>query len=124
MRKRVRVKPSKGQSLAGFFMGFIFCGIGFFVIVPLMGPFGFIWTLVAVIITVIHGVNAFSDKGIASHEITIEDELNETFNRNQNHVEYRKTPEERMNELQSLLDKGMITQEEYQRKRSQILEEI
>ena len=118
MSKRVRVKPSKGQSLAGFFMGLIFCCIGIFFVIPSAGPFGFIWTLFAVIITVMNGVNAFSDKGIASHEITIDDDCN------QNNVEYRKTPEERMKELQSLYEKGMITKEEYEKKRSQILEDI
>ena len=88
MSKRVRVKPSKGQSMAGFFMGLIFCCIGLSVVIPEAGPFGFVWTLFAIIITVLNGVNAFSEKGIATHEITIDDDSNE------NSMEYRKTSEE------------------------------
>lgn len=118
MSKRVRVKPSKGQSLAGFFMGIIFCLIVLFIVIPSFGPFGFVWTLFAIIITVMNGLNAFSDKGIASHEITIDDDFN------QNSTEYRKTSEERMNELQSMYEKGMITEDEYQKKRKQILDDI
>jgi uncharacterized membrane protein len=117
MRRRVRVKPSKGQSMVGFFVGLIFCCIGFFVVIPIFGPFGFIWTLFAIIITIMNGVNAFSEKGIATHEITID----EDFNQNMGSV---KSSGERMNELQSLYNKGLITEEEYQKKRQQILEDI
>ena len=118
MSKRVRVKQSKGQSMVGFFIGIIFSFMGLFIVIPSFGPFGFIWTLFAIIITIMNGLNAFSDKGIASHEITIDDDFN------QNNMEYRKTSEERMNELQSLYEKGLITEDEYQKKRNQILEDI
>jgi hypothetical protein len=118
MGKRIRVKQGKGQSFAGFLGGIIFCFIGLFVVIPAFGPFGMVWTLFAVIITVINGYNAFSDKGIASHEITIEDEDN------RGNIDSGKTAEERLNELQSLYEKGMITSDEYQEKRRQILNEI
>jgi hypothetical protein len=118
MSKRVRVKPGKGQSMAGFVGGLIFCFLGLFFVVPIFGPFGFIWTLFAVIMTIINGYNAFSDKGVATHEITIEDDV--TFG----NPAGEKTAEERLQELKQLYEKGMITDEEYQEKRRQILSEI
>lgn len=118
MSGRMRVKPSKGQSLAGFFGGVVFCFIGLFVIVPTFGGFGLIWTLFAVIATVTSGINAFTDKGIATHEITIDDDIKrDAFNHNRN-------TEDRIKELQSLYDKGLITGDEYQQKRKKILEDI
>jgi hypothetical protein len=118
MNKRVRVKPGKGQSMAGFFGGLIFCCIGLFIVIPVFGPFGMLWTLFAVVMTVINGYNAFSDKGIASHEITIDEDYTHEYN------DSGKSSEDRLMELQSLYDKGMITAGEYQEKRKRILEEI
>ncbi len=118
MSRNVRVKPGKGQSMVGFLGGIIFCFIGLFIVIPTFGPFGLLWTLFAVIITVVNGINAFSDKGVASHEITIDDDYD------QENIGSRKTSEERLNELQSLHDKGMITADEYQEKRKQILEDL
>lgn len=118
MSKRVRVKPGKAQALIGFFMGLILCVMGgFFIVTPSSGPFAYAWTLFAIIITIMNGINAFSEKGIALHEITIDDS-------NENNMEYRKTSEERLNELQSLYAKGIVAEEEYQKKRKQILEDI
>ncbi len=118
MSRRVRVKPGKAQSVSGFFAGLVFVLIGLFVVVPTFGPFGLLWTLFAIIMTATNGVNAFSKKGIATHEITIEDNVSQEISYSQ------KTAQERLNELQALYDKGMITYEEYQSKRKQILEDI
>lgn len=118
MRKQVRVKPSKGQSMIGFMAGLIFCGIGLIVVIPAFGPFGIVWTLFAVIITVTNGLNAFTDKGIASHEITVEDDSEPSI------MDKRNDPEERLEELQSLYEKGLINYEEYQTKRQQIIKEL
>lgn len=118
MSKRVRVKPSKGQSMVGFFAGIVFCVIGFFVIIPGAGAFGYLWTLFAIIITISNGVNAFTDKGIASHEITIDDDsYHET-------IKDGKSVEERLRELHNLYEKGMINEVEYQKKREEILKDI
>ncbi|MGB4607546.1 MAG: hypothetical protein WBI62_03540, partial [Sedimentibacter sp.] len=73
MAKKIKVKPGKAQSKAGFFVGLVFCLIGLVVVIPTFGPFGIFWTLVAVIITVTHYKNAFTEEGVSSHEIIIED---------------------------------------------------
>ena len=74
MSKKIRVKPGKGQSAMGMAAGIVFCLIGLFVVIPTFGLFGVFWTAMAVIITVTNGINAFSDKGVSSHEIIIENE--------------------------------------------------
>ncbi len=125
MSKRVRVKPGKGQSSVGFIAGLVFCFIGLFIVIPTFGIFGIFWTVIAVVITVSHGFNAFSDKGIVSHEIIIDDDdRNHEYDNNHDYMDNRKTPEERLSEIQSLYEKGIITENEYQQKRRQILEDI
>ncbi len=131
MSKRVRVKPGKGQSSVGFIAGLVFCFIGLFIVIPIFGIFGIFWTVVAVVITVSHGFNAFSDKGIVSHEIIIDDDdhnlehdNNHDYDNKHDYVDNRKTTEERLSEIQSLYEKGIITENEYQQKRRQILEDI
>jgi hypothetical protein len=121
MSRNIKVKPGKGQSMAGFFMGIVFCLIGLFIVIPTIGPFGIFWTIVAAVITFTNGYNAFTDKGIASHEITIDDEYNQYT---QDKSDNSKTSEERLNELQGLYNKSMITYDEYQEKRKKILNEI
>lgn len=118
MSKRVRVKPGKGQSTVGFIAGLVFCFIGLFIVIPTFGIFGIFWTFIAVIITASHGFNVFSNRGIVSHEIIIDDD------HNYNIMDNPKTPEERLSEIQSLYEKGIITENEYQQKRRQILEDI
>lgn len=114
MSKKIRVRPSRGQSFGGFIMGIVFVGIGLFIAIPVFGLFGFFWTLVAVVITVIHGINVFSDKGIATAQIDIED----TEGHDADPIENR------LKKIDELYQKGMITREEYEEKRKQIIEEI
>ena len=73
-RRRVRVKPGKAQSTMGFIMGIVFVLIGLFMVVPLFGLFGLLWTGMAVVITVINGLNAFGKKGVPTMEIYSEEE--------------------------------------------------
>ena len=73
MKRSIRVKPGKAQSTMGFAVGLVFVGIGLLVVIPTFGVFGIFWTLIAVAITVTNGINAFGKKGVASHEIVVED---------------------------------------------------
>ena len=47
MSKKIHVRPGKSQSKAGFVVGIIFCLIGLFVVIPIFGLFGILWTAVA-----------------------------------------------------------------------------
>jgi len=116
MKKRVRVIPSKGQSIIGFIVGLLFCAIGVFEVIPHAGIFGIVWTLIAVIITVINAINIWAKNGIATEEIIVdEDEKNDNKN---------KSIEDRLIEAQQLHEKGTITTEEYEEKRKQLLDRI
>lgn len=112
MSKKIHVRPGKGQSKVGFVVGIIFCLIGLFMVVPIFGPFGILWTAVAAYITFVHYRNGFTDKQIDSHVIEI-DESGENVN-----------VEERLRKLQSLYDQALITREEYEQKKKDILEEL
>ena len=86
MSKRIRVKPGKTQSMAGFAAGIVFCLLGVLVVIPMAGLFGVIWTVFAGIITAVNGLNAFSDQGVASHEIIMDDDTEEG---KKDDIEYR-----------------------------------
>lgn len=114
--KRIKVKPGKMQSKLGFFVGILFVLIGCAVAIPTFGPFGIIWTAIAGVITYSNYKNGFSDEGIATHEIIIEgdNEIAPTFDSEED-------IEAKLIKLNSLYDQRLITQEEYDEKRKEIL---
>lgn len=130
MKKRVQVKPSKASSGLSFFVGIIFCIIGIVIVIPTAGPFGFLWTAIAIGITVSSGINTFSDKGMATNEIIIEDDkyshyFNEQENENMRNIyKMENSTKERLQTLENLYNSGTITREEYERKRESIINEI
>ena len=118
-RKRVTYRPSKAGSVFGGVVGCIFVGIGIFLVIPMAGAFGILWTLVAAGMVGMNFYQAFG-KGYVGPEIHIEDE---------NVENYAAPPEgggaeERLRQLQSLYDQGLITREEYEGKRQEILKEL
>ena len=122
--KRIKVKPGRRQSMVGFFAGIVFCLIGLFVVIPGAGLFGVFWTLLAVVITVSNGMNAFSDKGPSSHEIIIDDREMDLPRGRDAAYERKAEIEERLKAAEELYQSGMITSEEYQDKRKEILKEL
>lgn len=148
MSKKVRVKPGKGQSMMGFIVGILFCLIGVFVVIPSAGLFGVFWTLMALIITITNAMNAFTDKGVATHEIVI-DEGRQTEDRvadgttadiSSNIISdmsgtasdrseavakgIKGNIELRLQVAEDLYKAGTITKEEYEAKRREILDEL
>ncbi len=71
--KKLNVKPSRFLSVITFIMGIIFCLIGIFYVIPNFKIFGIIWTILAFLITIYYGINAFTKKGISLYSVTIED---------------------------------------------------
>lgn len=133
MGKKIRVKPSKAQSTAAFFVGIVFCLIGLFVAIPMAGPFGIFWTLVAVIITVMHGKNAFTEEGVSTHEIIIEDNdfikktklINDTTEETEDEdYVYISDSKKRLEEIKLLYENGLISKDEYEEKRKSIIDNI
>ena len=118
MKRSIKVRPGKAQSAMGFAVGLVFVGIGLFVAIPTFGLFGIFWTLIAVVITATNGVNAFGKRGVASHEILVEEDGGEAPR------EGSSPAEERLREVQRLYDQRLITREEYEAKRAEILKEL
>ncbi|MDD2493869.1 MAG: SHOCT domain-containing protein [Tissierellia bacterium] len=120
MSKRIKVKPGKGQSLVGFIVGIVFSLIGLIIVIPTFGPFGLFWTLIAIIITITHGKNAFTDKGVTTHEIIIDDELESKVE----NYSYSTDSQKRLEELKHLHEIGFISKEEYEDRRKNIIDSI
>lgn len=115
MRKDIRVKPGRAQSAIGMIVGIVFVLIGLCFVIPQMGLFGILWTLIAVAITVINAINVFSEKGVATSRIEVDEWKRETSS---------SSVEERLKKAEDLYQKGMITKEEYDQKRKDILNDI
>ena len=123
MRKRVTYRPSKSGSVMGGVVGVIFVLIGLFVVIPtfsMAGGFGAIfgvfWTIVAGVIAGTNFYQAFG-KGYAGPEFHIEEE-------GPGGPPPERDTQERLRELQALYDQRLITREEYEAKRKEILEEL
>lgn len=118
MSKKVKIRPSKGASLLGFAVGIIFVFIGATLVIPTFGLFGIFWTIIAIAITCINGINAFSEKGISDREMIIDDTLDKVAG------DYKSNAEQRLLELQDLYDKQLISKEEFEKKREDIVDSI
>ena len=125
MRRNIKVKPSKQASIPGFIVGLIFVGIGIFFVIPDAGAFGFLWTAIAIVITISNGVNAFGSKGIPTEEIYIEDDYDHSTFKNTEKLDEKEMDfEEKLRKLKALKDDGIITDIEYEVKRVEILNNI
>ena len=114
--KRMRYQPSKSQSIFGGVVGIVFCLIGLFVVVPTFGLFGLFWTAIAVFMTVRSFAMAKGEADMGSYVIEDDSE--------NGGAKSGKTAEERLTELQNLYDRRLISTEEYEQKRKEILEEL
>ena len=123
-RRRVTYRPSKGESVFAGIVGVIFVFIGLFFAIPTFGPFGILWTLVAAGIAGMHLYRAFGSKYVGP-EINIEDE-----GAGGQVVGTAPPPaappsaEERLRQLEDLREKRLITANEFEEKRKEILKEL
>jgi hypothetical protein len=124
-RRNYQVRPNKAGSAMGVVMGAIFVGIGLFVVIPTFGPFGIFWTLIAAAMT---GYNIYimvSGKGVYNVEME-EETLSGPSSPADASASGRQgiaSVEERLQTLQRLYDQRLITREEYDQKRQEILAE-
>lgn len=117
-RRRMRYQPSKSQCMFSGVVGVIFCLIGLFMVIPTFGPFGLLWTGVAAYITYSNFAMAAGKKNMMGSYIIDEEEGNPPPRQNDS------SAEERLTELRSLYDQRLITEEEYETKRQEILKEL
>lgn len=114
--KRIKVQPGKTQSKVGFAVKIVMVLIGFIVVIPAFGAFGILWTAIAVIMAYMEFKNGFSEKGIATHEIVIEDDADSV-----SHYDAEEDIEAKLIKLNSLYEQRLITKEEYDEKRKSLL---
>ena len=119
MRRNIHYKPSKGMSV---FSGVIACAMGVFGLftIPSIGAmigFKAIWCLMTFGMGIYNFLLAAGVvKYNGGYEIT--DEAAESAQRRKSDAEAR------LEELQTLYDRRLITEEEYQQKRRKILDEL
>lgn len=123
MKKNIRYKPSKASAGMSFAVGIVFIIIGFTMVLPAtfgsgmlpVGLFGLAWTGIAVAITVVNGLYLFGKRdntGFFGGYVITDEETGEA------------SSEERLKKLQNLYDQRLITTEEYEEKRKEILKEL
>ena len=118
MRRRMRYRPSRANCIFGGIVGIIFTCIGLFVAIPTAGAFGVLWTLIALAMTVYQFAMAAGKVSMGSW--SIEDEEKDGSGEDSG----EKSAQDRLTELRSLYDRGLISREEYEAKRKEILEEL
>ena len=133
MAKKIHVRPGKSQSKAAFIVGIVFCLMGVFVVIPIFGVFGILWTAAAAWIAYSHYRNGFTDKPIDTKVIEIEDngdDLTVTTHPAFHSYSYevgdckKEDVKERLRKLLSLYEQALITREEYEQKKKEILNEL
>ena len=131
VKRRVTYRPSKAQGAFGVVWGVVFILIGFCVVIPSFGPFGILWTILAIGITAMNGYQAFGKK-YAGPEINIEEDEQGVqqgeFDRSgedHNHISsIGPSVKSRLEQLESLREAGLVTPQEYEQKRREILREL
>lgn len=118
MRRRMTYRPSKGASIFGGVVGIIFVIIGLTMAIPMAGLFGILWTAIAVGITIYNFYLAFGNGSMGS--IEIDDGTAGTPTPPPQAADNAA----RLAELRTLYDQRLITQEEYEEKRKEILKEL
>ena len=111
---RVTKRPGKASGAMSAVVGGIFVLIGIFVAIPTFGAFGILWTLMAAAMCV-YGICSAFGKHYVGPEITIESDVQNT------------QPDDagsRLEKLQQLYDSGLISQDEYEVKRKEIIAEL
>ena len=117
-RRNYQVRPTRAGSIFGVVIGAVFVLIGFTVVLPNAGIFGLFWTGIAVAIMAFQIYILVSGKG--AYRVEMEEE---TLPGPEEASQGIAGVEERLQTLQRLYDQRLITREEYDRKRQEILAE-
>ena len=112
---RLHVRPSPVVSAVAAVMAVGFTIFGIVMLIEIGHPFLILWTLLAAGAATYHGYNALSGgRGFASEVIDVEDAPRPT-------AAPRVTQADKLRELKRLADDGVITAEEHDRKKDEIL---
>ncbi|TFD96635.1 SHOCT domain-containing protein [Jeotgalibacillus salarius] len=109
-----RVKPGKGVSALAMAGGIVFIIIGVLFVIPQFGAFGILWTLFAAGITIFHAINVFSKNGAPAYEASVPADVS---------AGKESSYEEKIRQLHRLKEEGLVTEEEFQKKKAELLNE-
>lgn len=117
MRRRIGIKPSRPMSCLAAAVGLAILLIGGGAIFSSgnFHPFFALWILVAIIVVGYHLYNAVSDDAPAIETAVLEEEDPPVVKR---------TPADRLRDLDDLHKEGLISEEEYNRKREELIKQI
>ena len=123
MKLKGHSRPSIAMSLiaAPVAIGFVIFGIT--KAISDFGLFGWLWTLVAISIAGYHLFNLFSKNGIAEGVYSLEQSTNSNSNSNSN-SDTSGSVEERLKKLTDLKNRNIISESEYEKQRSNIINSI
>lgn len=125
MRRNFRIRPSKGMCVMGFGMSLVFIVLGVFLVIPMtfgsgiwpIGLFGVAWTGIAIYQAVTYCRWLFGKQDAENTSMMVGGfEITEETG--------AETAEDRLKKLQSLYDQRLITKEEFEDKRKEILKEL
>lgn len=125
MGRNFRIRPSKGMCVMGFGMSLVFIVLGVFLVIPMtfgsgvwpIGLFGVAWTGIAAYQAVTYGRWLFGKQDAENASMMVNGfEITEETG--------AETAEARLKKLQSLYDQRLITKEEFEEKRKEILKEL
>lgn len=114
-RRRMRYRPSKASCILGGIVGLVFTCIGLFVVIPTFGLFGILWTLLALGSAIYQFAMAEGMVSMGSWSVEDEEDGTEPGG---------KSAQDRLTELKSLYDRGLISRDEYEEKRKDILKDL
>lgn len=131
-RRRMTVRPSKsmitfsrvfGGIFAAVALGFVYIGVT--ELLPNAGPFGLIWTLMALCFAGVGIYGACNKKGMYfSYEWSIDEETEGDSPVPPSDGPAAHSAEARLAELQRLYDQHLITSREFEEKRQEILRDL
>jgi hypothetical protein len=113
MDLRGRVRPGKSVSTLGLVVAVVLVLIGLTVVTPAMGAIGLLWTIVALAIALFHAYNLLAPGGVSVVDVDLE--------RGSSELPNPSDFDRRLHDLEALRSDGLISQEEYERKRTEIL---
>ncbi len=138
-RRKINYKPSKPQAAMGFVVGIVFMVIGLGMVIPMtftagspiFGLFGLAWTGIAVYNTVINAKYLFGQKDgknenlFGGYEVTEEDPAFRADSADHEHITAAGLDAKaRLEQLETLKEAGLLTGEEYDEKRKEILRQL
>lgn len=117
MKMKGHSRPSKAMSMIAALVAIGFVVIGITEVISDFGLFGWLWTLLVICIAGYHIFNLFSKNGVAEEVYSFEQSEKPNSN-------WSGSVEERLEKLKDLKNKNIISESEYEKQRSNIINSV